>query len=64
MVQWRVLGDRRLGFTWREENVAQSGTSQREGFGSVLIKRALNHAPEVHHEIGPYGAFCRIKLPL
>ena len=63
MIQWRLLADHRLEFTWREENVSLSGMSQREGFGSVLIKRALNHA-EVRHEIGPHGAFCQIKLPL
>lgn len=63
VVQWRLLADHQLEFTWREENVSLPGMSQREGFGSVLIKRALNQA-KVQHVIGPHGAICHIELPL
>jgi len=63
IVQWRLLTGPRLEFTWREENVSLSLAPQRNGFGSTLIKRALNQA-KVHHEIGPHGAVCHIVLQL
>jgi PAS domain S-box-containing protein len=63
IIQWRLLGDRRLEFTWREENVSPLSAPQREGFGSTLIKRALNQA-KVRYEIGHHGAVCQIELAL
>ncbi len=62
-IQWRLPTERLLEFAWREEDVVLSSRPRSEGFGSVIIKRALSQA-KVSHEIGPQGVFCRIELPL
>ena len=63
VVEWSLMPEGQLEFLWRELNVPLSSKPQREGFGSVLIRRALNQA-KIYHEIGPDGARCRIELPL
>jgi two-component system CheB/CheR fusion protein len=64
IIQWRLPKERQLEFRWREEAaVPLSSSPKREGFGSVVIKRALNQA-KVQYEIGPRGADCLIELPL
>lgn len=63
VIQWRLPTERQLELRWREENVSPPTPPQREGFGSVVIKRALTQA-KVRHEIGPQGADCLIELPI
>jgi len=64
-IEWQLPTARLLEFRWHEQNVrpASSSEPRREGFGSILIRRALSQA-KVSHEIGPEGADCRIELPL
>jgi PAS domain S-box-containing protein len=63
VIEWQLPTERHLEFHWREENVLLSTGPHREGFGSVIIKRALGQA-KVRHEIGPKGADCIIELPI
>lgn len=63
VIQWRLEKERQLEFCWREEGVSIPSGPNREGFGSVLIKRALSHA-KVQHQIGPQGADCIIDLAI
>jgi two-component sensor histidine kinase len=61
-IEWSVEAGE-LHFRWREHDGLNIAPAVREGLGSVLIKRGLNHAT-VSHDIKPDGLECRIVLPL
>jgi two-component system CheB/CheR fusion protein len=61
-IAWNLDPRKLLVIVWHEAcPVATPPT--REGFGSTLIKRALNEA-QVRLDIGPSGVDCRIELQL
>ena len=62
-LEWRLSNGNPLAFVWREEATMAASPGQHEGFGSVIIKRALSQA-KVRHEIGANGVMCLIELPL
>jgi PAS domain S-box-containing protein len=63
VIQWSLPKERQLEFRWREEAVSILSSPKRQGFGSVVIKRALSQA-KVQHEIAPTGADCLIELAI
>ena len=59
-------GNRRLVVTWLEKGGPQVAPPERQGFGSILIRRSLAKviASEVSHEFRPEGVFAEISMPL
>jgi PAS domain S-box-containing protein len=60
-VAWHMQNGR-LVLLWHEPPTGLSAPVQ-QGFGSTLIRRALDQA-DVRHEVGPNGVDCRIELRL
>ena len=63
VICWQLRPGRQLEFRWREESVSIVSSDQREGFGTLVIKRALSQA-KVQHQIAPEGADCLIELAI
>jgi PAS domain S-box-containing protein len=63
IIRWQQRPRQQLEFRWREEGGSIVSAAQREGFGSMVIKRALNQA-KVQHQIAPQGADCLIELTI
>jgi PAS domain S-box-containing protein len=68
-VRWQVAADpaaRRLELEWRERGVQLAGKPPREGFGTVLIRRALPYQlkAETNLEFTPEGVQCTISIPI
>jgi two-component sensor histidine kinase/PAS domain-containing protein len=68
-VDWKALGKkgaRRLVLTWRESGGPQVQPPERQGFGSILIRRSLAKvlSSEVVHEFRREGVFAEISMPL
>ncbi|PDQ22424.1 histidine kinase [Mesorhizobium sanjuanii] len=68
-LRWKTLGRRgarRLVLTWRESGGPAVVTPERQGFGSILIRRSLAKviSSEVTHEYRPEGVFAEISMPL
>lgn len=66
---WRVHGpphDRRVKLLWTESGGPPVAPPQREGFGSILIRRSLDKVlgSEVKHEFHPAGVRAEVSLPL
>jgi two-component sensor histidine kinase len=59
-------GARQLVLTWRESGGPKVALPERQGFGSILIRRSLAKviASEVTHEFRPEGVFAEISMPL
>ncbi|MFA6154553.1 sensor histidine kinase [Mesorhizobium sp.] len=59
-------GNRRLVLTWSESGGPPVAPPERQGFGSILIRRSLAKiiSSEVTHEFRPEGVFAEISLPL
>ncbi|PTE08855.1 sensor histidine kinase [Mesorhizobium helmanticense] len=68
-LDWKTLGKRgarRLVLTWRESGGPKVAPPERQGFGSILIRRSLAKviSSEVTHEYRPEGVFAEISMPL
>lgn len=68
-LDWKTLGKRgarRLVLTWRESGGPKVSPPERQGFGSILIRRSLAKviSSEVTHEYRPEGVFAEISMPL
>lgn len=68
-LDWKALGRRgarRLVLTWRESGGPKVAPPERQGFGSILIRRSLAKviSSEVTHEYRPEGVFAEISMPL
>ena len=68
-LDWRTKGPkgaRRLVLTWRESGGPQVEPPDRQGFGSILIRRGLAKVidSDVTHEFRPDGVFAEISMPL
>ncbi|MBZ9922922.1 sensor histidine kinase [Mesorhizobium sp. BR1-1-4] len=68
-LDWKAQGkngDRRLVFTWRESGGPEVAPPERQGFGSILIRRSLAKviSSEVTHEFRRDGVFAEISMPL
>lgn len=68
-VDWKALGKkgaRRLVLTWRESGGPKVDQPERQGFGSILIRRSLAKvlSSEVVHEFRREGVFAEISMPL
>lgn len=59
-------GNRRLVLTWSESGGPRVAPPERQGFGSILIRRSLAKiiSSEVTHEFRPEGVYAEISLPL
>lgn len=53
-------------FTWRESGGPEVAPPERQGFGSILIRRSLAKviSSEVTHEFRRDGVFAEISMPL
>jgi two-component sensor histidine kinase len=68
-LDWKTQGRkgaRRLVLTWRESGGPKVASPDRQGFGSILIRRSLAKVidSEVTHEFRPGGVFAEISIPL
>ena len=63
IIRWQVRSGQQVEFHWREQGGPSVSAAAQEGFGSMVIKRALNQA-KVQHQIGPDGVDCRIELTI
>jgi len=63
VIRWQLRPERQLEFHWREEGAAIMNAPQQEGFGSMVIKRALSQA-KVQYQIAPEGVDCSIALTI
>src|SRR5262245_5573968 len=63
IIRWQLRPGQQIEFRWREEGVSIAGAAQRDGFGSMVIKRALSQA-KVQHQIAPDGVDCLIELTI
>ncbi|MBZ9659222.1 GAF domain-containing protein [Mesorhizobium sp. ESP-6-4] len=68
-LDWKTQGRkgaRRLVLTWRESGGPRVEPPDRQGFGSILIRRSLAKVidSEVTHEFRPEGVFAEISMPL
>ena len=68
-LDWRTKGPkgaRRLVLTWRESGGPQVEPPDRQGFGSILIRRGLAKVidSQVSHEFRLDGVFTEISMPL
>ncbi len=68
-LDWKAPGKkgaRRLVLTWRESGGPQVNPPERQGFGSILIRRSLAKvlSSEVIHEFHSEGVFAEISMPL
>ncbi|MBZ9866756.1 GAF domain-containing protein [Mesorhizobium sp. CA15] len=68
-LDWKTQGRkgaRRLVLTWRESGGPRVEPPDRQGFGSILIRRSLAKVidSEVIHEFRPDGVFAEISMPL
>lgn len=68
-LDWKTQGRkgaRRLVLTWRESGGPRAEPPDRQGFGSILIRRSLAKVidSEVIHEFRPDGVFAEISMPL
>ncbi|TPI69818.1 HWE histidine kinase domain-containing protein [Mesorhizobium sp. B2-8-9] len=68
-LDWKTQGRkgaRRLVLTWRESGGPRVEPPDRQGFGSILIRRSLAKVidSEVIHEFRPDGVFAEISIPL
>ncbi|MBZ9678837.1 sensor histidine kinase [Mesorhizobium sp. ES1-1] len=59
-------GNRRLVLTWTESGGPRVAPPERQGFGSILIRRSLAKiiSSEVTHEFRPEGVFAEVSMPL
>ena len=59
-------GARRLALTWSESGGPEVEPPDRQGFGSILIRRSLAKVidSDVTHEFRPGGVFAEISMPL
>ncbi|WP_246691082.1 sensor histidine kinase [Mesorhizobium sp. CU2] len=59
-------GARRLALTWNESGGPEVEPPDRQGFGSILIRRSLSKVidSDVTHEFRPGGVFAEISMPL
>lgn len=68
-LDWKTQGRkgaRRLVLTWRESGGPKVAPPDRQGFGSILIRRSLAKVidSEVTHDFRPGGVFAEISIPL
>ena len=69
-IEWALnpgeAGNRSLRLTWRESGGPEVELPDRQGFGSILIRRSLAKVidSEVSHEFRPGGVFAEISMPL
>ncbi|ESY13018.1 GAF domain-containing protein [Mesorhizobium sp. C386A] len=68
-VDWKAAGKkgaRRLVLTWSESGGPKVDPPERQGFGSILIRRSLAKvlSSEVTHEFRSEGVFAEISMPL
>jgi two-component sensor histidine kinase len=68
-LDWKTKGGkgaRRLVLTWRESGGPKVAPPERQGFGSILIRRSLAKviSSEVTHEFRPEGVYAEISIPL
>ncbi|MGC3974967.1 MAG: HWE histidine kinase domain-containing protein [Nitrospira sp.] len=68
-LDWRAQGRkgaRRLVLAWRESGGPEVEPPDRQGFGSILIRRSLAKVidSDVNHEFRPGGVFAEISMPL
>jgi PAS domain S-box-containing protein len=63
IIRWQLRPGQQLEFRWREEGGSIVSAAQRDGFGSMVIKRALSQA-KVQHQIAPEGVDCLIELTI
>lgn len=68
-LDWKTQGRkgaRRLVLTWRETGGPEVQPPDRQGFGSILIRRSLAKVidSDVTHEFRPGGVFAEISMPL
>ena len=68
IVEWEIVGSEPpvLRLTWREEGGAAVEPSAKQGFGTVMLKRALvwELGAQVHLEFPSIGAIFQIEAPL
>jgi two-component sensor histidine kinase len=65
-VEWELSAERdRLRLQWRESGGPPVQPSQRRGFGSMMIERAMEgHGGEIHIEFAPTGVVYDFDIPL
>ena len=63
IIRWQLRPGQQIEFRWREGGVSVVGAAERDGFGSMVIKRALSQA-KVQHQIAPDGVDCLIELTI
>ena len=62
---WGVDEARKGWFTWKEEGGPSVGGQGHEGFGSRLLKSALqNQGGSVDWRIGAAGVVCKVMFPV
>jgi two-component system CheB/CheR fusion protein len=63
IIRWQLRPGQQIEFRWREEGVSITSPAERDGFGSMVIKRALSQA-KVQHQIAADGVDCLIELTI